>query len=115
VLRVSSTQHLVLPPIYRRSAAVSLPVTGDIKRNNHQVRVAIIGVGNCASSLMQGIEFYKHASETETVPGLMHVNLGGYHVRDIRFTAAFDINQTKVGRDLSEAICVAQAPGQKSL
>jgi myo-inositol-1-phosphate synthase len=69
-----------------------------------QVRVAIIGVGNCASSLVQGVEFYKDASESETVPGLMHVNLGGYHVRDIRFTAAFDVNQTKVGRDLSEAI-----------
>jgi myo-inositol-1-phosphate synthase len=71
---------------------------------NNQVRVAIVGVGNCASSLVQGVEFYKNAPETETIPGLMHVNLGGYHVRDIRFTAAFDINQTKVGRDLSEAI-----------
>lgn len=71
---------------------------------NHQVRVAIIGVGNCASSLVQGVEFYKDAPESEAVPGLMHVNLGGYHVRDIKFTAAFDINQTKVGRDLSEAI-----------
>jgi myo-inositol-1-phosphate synthase len=74
---------------------------------NHQVRVAIIGVGNCASSLVQGVEFYKNAAENETVPGLMHVNLGGYHVRDIRFTAAFDINQTKVGHDLAEAIFAA--------
>jgi myo-inositol-1-phosphate synthase len=71
---------------------------------NNQVRVAIIGVGNCASSLVQGVEFYKDASETDSVPGLMHVNLGGYHIRDIRFTAAFDINQSKVGHDLSEAI-----------
>src|SRR3954465_5954104 len=71
---------------------------------NHRVRVAIIGVGNCASSLVQGVEFYKNAPENERVPGLMHVNLGGYHVRDIEFTAAFDIDANKVGRDLSEAI-----------
>jgi myo-inositol-1-phosphate synthase len=69
-----------------------------------KVRVAIIGVGNCASSLVQGVHFYKQASETETVPGLMHVNLGGYHIRDIEFTAAFDIDSNKVGKDLSEAI-----------
>jgi myo-inositol-1-phosphate synthase len=69
-----------------------------------KVRVAIIGVGNCASSLVQGVEFYKNAPESERVPGLMHVNLGGYHVRDIEFTAAFDIDATKVGKDLAEAI-----------
>jgi myo-inositol-1-phosphate synthase len=69
-----------------------------------KVRVAIIGVGNCASSLVQGVEFYKNAPEDETVPGLMHVNLGGYHIRDIEFTAAFDIDRNKVGRDLAEAI-----------
>jgi len=69
-----------------------------------EIRVAIIGVGNCASSLVQGVHFYRDAADGETVPGLMHVNLGGYHVRDIRFTAAFDINQTKVGKDLAEAI-----------
>jgi myo-inositol-1-phosphate synthase len=68
------------------------------------IRVAIIGVGNCASSLVQGVEFYKNASEEEGVPGLMHVNLGGYHVRDVEFSAAFDINITKVGHDLGEAI-----------
>ncbi|MCU0308590.1 MAG: inositol-3-phosphate synthase [Thermoleophilia bacterium] len=68
------------------------------------VNVAIIGVGNCASSLVQGVQYYKDAHEDEFVPGLMHVNLGGYHVRDIRFTAAFDIDARKVGRDLSEAI-----------
>src|SRR4051794_18234293 len=72
-----------------------------------KVRVAIIGVGNCASSLVQGVEFYRNATEDDLVPGLMHVNLGGYHVRDIEFSAAFDINATKVGRDLSQAI-VAQ-------
>jgi myo-inositol-1-phosphate synthase len=69
-----------------------------------KVRVAIIGVGNCASSLVQGVEFYKNAKDTDRVPGLMHVNLGGYHIRDIEFTAAFDVVDTKVGKDLSEAI-----------
>jgi myo-inositol-1-phosphate synthase len=69
-----------------------------------KVRVAIVGVGNCASSLVQGVEFYKNASETDTVPGLMHVNLGGYHIHDIEFSAAFDVVDTKVGLDLSEAI-----------
>jgi myo-inositol-1-phosphate synthase len=71
---------------------------------NGKVRVAIIGVGNCASSLVQGVQFYKDADPNAEVPGLMHVNLGGYHVRDIEFTAAFDINAKKVGCDLSEAI-----------
>jgi myo-inositol-1-phosphate synthase len=68
------------------------------------IRVAIIGVGNCASSLVQGVEYYRHARDDEFVPGLMHVNLGGYHVGDIQFTAAFDIDANKVGKDLSEAI-----------
>jgi myo-inositol-1-phosphate synthase len=76
---------------------------GRSKRTD-KVRVAIIGVGNCASSLVQGVEYYKNAAEDEFVPGLMHVNLGGYHVRDIEFSAAFDIDVTKVGNDLSEAI-----------
>ena len=69
-----------------------------------KVRVAIIGVGNCASSLVQGVHFYRNAPEDETVPGLMHVKLGGYHISDIEFSAAFDVNARKVGRDLSEAI-----------
>jgi len=69
-----------------------------------KVRVAIIGVGNCASSLVQGVQYYQNASEDDFIPGLMHVNLGGYHIRDIEFTAAFDIDQNKVGKDLSEAI-----------
>jgi myo-inositol-1-phosphate synthase len=69
-----------------------------------KVRVAIIGVGNCASSLVQGVEFYKKAKEGEKVPGLMHVNLGGYHVNDIEFSAAIDIDKNKVGKDLSQAI-----------
>lgn len=71
---------------------------------NDKVRVAIIGIGNCASSLVQGVHFYKNAKDTDRVPGLMHVNLGGYHVNDIEFSAAFDIVDTKVGKDLSEAI-----------
>lgn len=69
-----------------------------------KVRVAIIGVGNCASSFVQGVHYYRNAKEDEFVPGLMHVNLGGYHISDIEFTAAFDIDKKKVRKDLSEAI-----------
>jgi len=68
------------------------------------INVAIIGVGNCASSLIQGVYYYKKAKETEFVPGLMHVNLGGYHISDINFVAAFDIDKNKVGKDLAQAI-----------
>lgn len=71
---------------------------------NKKIRVAIIGVGNCASSLVQGVYYYCQAKKSDFVPGLMHVELGGYHVRDIEFTAAFDINTDKVGKDLSQAI-----------
>ncbi len=74
------------------------------KKSGKKVRVAIIGVGNCASSLVQGVEFYKNAKEADQLPGLMHVNLGGYHIRDIEFSAAFDVVDTKVGLDLAEAI-----------
>jgi myo-inositol-1-phosphate synthase len=77
-------------------------------RHGDQVRVAIVGVGNCASSFIQGIEFYKNADPAEFVPGLMHVDLGGYHVRDITFSAAFDIDADKVGKDLSDAIWSGQ-------
>jgi len=69
-----------------------------------KVRVAIAGVGNCASALVQGSQYYKNAKEDEFVSGLMHVNLGGYHIRDIEFVAAFDVDSNKVGRDLSEAL-----------
>ena len=69
-----------------------------------KVRVAIVGVGNCASALVQGVTFYRDASVDDFVPGLMHVNLGGYHVRDVEFTAAFDIDREKVGKDLAQAI-----------
>jgi len=72
-----------------------------------KIRVAIIGAGNCASSLVQGVQFYRNAPENEFVPGLMHVRLGGYHIGDIEFSAAFDIDQNKVGKDLSEAIFAA--------
>ncbi len=68
------------------------------------INVAIIGVGNCASSLIQGVSYYEKAKETEFVPGIMHVNLGGYHISDINFVAAFDIDKNKVGKDLAEAI-----------
>ena len=73
-------------------------------RKEGKIRVAIVGVGNCASSLVQGRYYYENAAESDFVPGLMHVNLGGYHVRDIEFVAAFDIDRNKVGKDLSEAI-----------
>ncbi len=69
-----------------------------------KVRVAIVGVGNCASSLVQGVQYYKNAKDTDRIPGLMHVKLGGYHVHDVEFSAAFDVVDTKVGKDLSEAI-----------
>jgi myo-inositol-1-phosphate synthase len=74
------------------------------RKSTKKVRVAIIGVGNCASSLIQGVHFYQNAKEADRVPGLMHVNLGGYHIRDIEFSAAFDVVDTKVGLDLGEAI-----------
>jgi myo-inositol-1-phosphate synthase len=69
-----------------------------------KINVAIIGVGNCASSLVQGVYYYRNAKEGDDIPGLMHVNLGGYHVNDIEFVAAIDIDKNKVGKDLSEAI-----------
>jgi myo-inositol-1-phosphate synthase len=69
-----------------------------------KINVAIIGVGNCASSLVQGVYYYRNAKPTDHVPGLMHVNLGGYHINDINFVAAFDIDKNKVGKDLAEAI-----------
>ncbi len=80
---------------------------GKVRRSEDKVRVAIVGVGNCASSLVQGVEYYKDADPDEFVPGLMHVDLGGYHVRDIEFTAAFDITVDKVGKDLADAIWAA--------
>jgi myo-inositol-1-phosphate synthase len=77
-------------------------------RQQDKVRVAIIGVGNCASAFVQGVEYYKDADPAQDVPGLMHVDLGGYHVRDIEFSAAFDIDADKVGKDLGDAIWSGQ-------
>ncbi len=73
-----------------------------------KLRVGIIGVGNCASSLVQGIQYYRNANNDDFVPGLMHVNLGGYHISDIEFSCAFDVDVEKVGKDLSEAVFSGQ-------
>jgi myo-inositol-1-phosphate synthase len=78
--------------------------TNGHRRGEGKVRVAVVGVGNCASSFIQGVTYYREASPKDFVPGLMHVDLGGYHVRDIEFVAAFDVDRHKVGLDLSEAI-----------
>jgi myo-inositol-1-phosphate synthase len=81
---------------------------GRARYQSEKVRVAIIGVGNCASAFVQGVHYYAAADPSQRVPGLMHVDLGGYHVRDIEFTAAFDIDRTKVGKDLGQAIWAGQ-------
>jgi myo-inositol-1-phosphate synthase len=81
---------------------------GGSRYQSEKVRVAIIGVGNCASAFVQGVQYYRDADPAERVPGLMHVDLGGYHIRDIEFSAAFDIDSEKVGKDLSEAIWAGQ-------
>ncbi|QIS23736.1 inositol-3-phosphate synthase [Nocardia terpenica] len=82
----------------------------DVNTAEHatEIRVAIVGVGNCASSLVQGVQYYKDADETATVPGLMHVKFGPYHVRDVKFVAAFDVDAKKVGFDLSDAIFASE-------
>ena len=81
---------------------------GAARYQSEKVRVAIVGVGNCASAFVQGVNYYRDADPDQRVPGLMHVDLGGYHVRDIEFTAAFDIDSKKVGKDLGEAIWAGQ-------
>jgi myo-inositol-1-phosphate synthase len=81
---------------------------GAARYQQDKVRVAIVGVGNCASAFVQGVQYYRDADPNEQVPGLMHVDLGGYHVSDIEFTAAFDIDSKKVGKDLGEAIWAGQ-------
>ncbi len=87
----------------------SIPAdNGGSRYQTDKVRVAIVGVGNCASAFVQGIEYYRDADAEASVPGLMHVDLGGYHVGDVEFTAAFDIDADKVGKDLSEAIWSGQ-------
>jgi myo-inositol-1-phosphate synthase len=92
--------------IGQRNGAASK--NGTARYQSEKVRVAIVGVGNCASAFVQGVNYYRDADPDERVPGLMHVDLGGYHVRDIEFTAAFDIDSTKVGKDLGEAIWAGQ-------
>jgi myo-inositol-1-phosphate synthase len=85
------------------NTGAGLPAT-----STSEVRVAIVGVGNCAASLVQGVQYYHDADENKTVPGLMHVRLGPYHVRDVNFVAAFDVDAKKVGFDLSEAIFASE-------
>src|ERR1700752_3388348 len=77
---------------------------GRARLDDGKVRVAIVGVGNCSNSLLQGVEYYRDAPDDQFVPGLMHVDLGGYHVRDLDFVAAFDVTKDKVGKDLADAI-----------
>jgi myo-inositol-1-phosphate synthase len=105
----STTNKLIVETLSRElQGKGAMPQTNGKKngrvRSDEKVRVAIIGVGNCANSLLQGVEYYKDADPGQFVPGLMHVDLGGYHVRDVEFTAAFDVTTDKVGKDLAEAI-----------
>src|SRR4029078_1537896 len=88
--------------------ATSGQTNGASRYQTEKVRVAIVGGGNCANSFVQCVEYCRDANPKESVPGLMHVELGGYHVRDIEFSAAFDIDADKVGKDLSEAIWSGQ-------
>jgi myo-inositol-1-phosphate synthase len=103
--RKRNLNDLIVETLSKRLGKESMAATnGKMRRSDDKVRVAIIGVGNCASSLVQGVEYYKDADPDAFVPGLMHVDLGGYHIRDVEFTAAFDVTTDKVGKDLSEAI-----------
>jgi len=86
----------------------SINNNGAARYQPEKVRVAIVGVGNCASAFVQGVHYYSGADPSQRVPGLMHVDLGGYHISDIEFTAAFDIDRTKVGKDLGQAIWAGQ-------
>jgi myo-inositol-1-phosphate synthase len=106
--RRTTTNDLILETLAgglgpKRKEAMSANGNGK-RHSDEKVRVAIIGVGNCANSLLQGLEYYRHTSDEEFVPGLMHVNLGGYHISDIEVVAAFDVIKGKVGVELSEAI-----------
>jgi len=103
--RKRNVNDLIVETLSERLGKEPMAATnGKVRRSDDKVRVAIIGVGNCANSLVQGVEYYKDADPEELVPGLMHVDLGGYHIRDIEFTAAFDVTTDKVGKELSEAI-----------
>jgi myo-inositol-1-phosphate synthase len=92
----------------KKAATNGASSNGAARYQKDKVRVAIIGVGNCASAFVQGVHYYADADAKQRVPGLMHVDLGGYHISDIEFTAAFDIDRTKVGKDLGEAIWAGQ-------
>ncbi|MDP5033383.1 MAG: inositol-3-phosphate synthase, partial [Solirubrobacteraceae bacterium] len=92
------------PSPVRTASKKASSANGRARYQQNKVRVAIVGVGNCASAFVQGVEHYRKADPTKEVPGLMHTDLGGYHVSDIEFTCAFDINRTKVGKDLGQAI-----------
>ncbi len=103
--RKRNVNDLIVETLFERLGKEPMASTnGKVRRSDDKVRVAIIGVGNCASSLVQGVEYYKDANPDDFVPGLMHVDLGGYHISDVEFTAAFDVTTDKVGKDLSEAI-----------
>jgi myo-inositol-1-phosphate synthase len=105
VILAALADGLGIPNTARRKDTMATPNgSKNGARAKDKVRVAIIGVGNCANSLLQGVEYYKDASPEGAVPGLMHVDLGGYHISDIEFTAAFDVVKGKVGVDLAEAI-----------
>jgi myo-inositol-1-phosphate synthase len=107
VILAALADGLGVPSQSKRKGKETMASTNGSKngaRAKEKVRVAIIGVGNCANSLLQGVEYYKDASPQDTVPGLMHVDLGGYHISDIEFTAAFDVVKGKVGLDLADAI-----------
>jgi myo-inositol-1-phosphate synthase len=103
--RKRNVNDLIVETLAERLGKDTMASTnGKPRRSEDKVRVAIIGVGNCANSLLQGVEYYKDADPEQFVPGLMHVDLGGYHVRDVEFTAAFDVTADKVGKDLADAI-----------
>jgi myo-inositol-1-phosphate synthase len=103
--RKRNVNDLIVETLWERLGKETMASTnGKAPRSEDKVRVAIIGVGNCANSLLQGVEYYKDAPDDKFVPGLMHVNLGGYHVRDVEFVAAFDVTKDKVGKDLADAI-----------
>ena len=106
---MSERREAGIPPSSERGP--SGPAEGHERANMSSprtVRVAIAGIGNCANSLVQGVEYYRDADPTERVPGLMHVVLGGYHVHDVEFVAAFDVDAAKVGLDLGKAIHASQ-------
>jgi len=100
----ATTPKATTPSRRRATAGRRAPARRTAAAAKRKIRVAIIGVGNCASSLVQGVHYYRNAKPKDRIPGLMHVDLGGYHVRDVEFVAAFDVDRTKVGKDLADAI-----------